>query len=856
MNKVLPLILLGVSMTLAVTTSFVQKASKPAEFEGYEYGTATVHYNGMYYRFYCSHGLNSEPFILQDNLLNGKPGAPDEETLNLSMDYIRMRTSRDGSVWSAPRVVLVPTKNHDKPCACDPAIVYDEKEKFWYLYYTSFVTGSQTVTNVARSKNIDGPYIERYVGEGKGNNGWTEYPEEPKAILKASSTGGSGYGLGQISVVKMNDGKYHFWFNSTTHAPWDPEDASSIWHFSHIKTDSPYKGLQEEYEKLRKKGQDKISFDGVSEFPRNDFGDVKWNPSIGKFEMWITSKHFYLDNGIYIKRYVSKNGNEWTFTDDQKGAFSFASNVGMSGNEKGWIENNNYLVTFGAPDEISKYSNFRLPDKRERQIKQVFLENQYGAVTGKPWSTFQFVVGGNKSNIVSLKKEKNKKYFQFPISNPQGKDLNFITGDFDGDGIADIGAVDCSSDYIAEGCFWYIRSSQTGKIGLPNIPNGWHWLGMNRSHTIVVGDFDGDGKADPAIVDAASKTWYVISSKSPNGENLLTLSRTIDNKNVSIFGWVFPSINKMTHVLTGDYDGDGISDIGAVDCSKSCIWKYISSRKQKSVNLVDPNNGKRNGKLSDYVVLEGDYDGDGKTDPTIWHPTEGWFTISSRTGKNLIDPLLDGGTKMKGWKWTGVEFIPVVGDFNGDGRSDRSIVKKATIDAKTNVAKPFEWFLSMTSVYSRSYLSDGLLDYFKYLDNYQILVGDIDGDAVSDCIIVDKTNARVYFYSSEFSDGNVQKTIYRMASSSLAKEGFVPGEPSIDEEQLQTGSKTLAKFRTNGLDLIVSEMNLNSEIGVFNMIGQSVFKSVAGSSEMKIQLPSKGRYVVRVGNQSSVISVK
>ena len=84
MRKILALIFLCASMALA-TTSFsinwspvtatlsknesesdsvtVRKASTPTEADGYEYGSTTVRYNGMFYRFYCSHGLNTVPFI-------------------------------------------------------------------------------------------------------------------------------------------------------------------------------------------------------------------------------------------------------------------------------------------------------------------------------------------------------------------------------------------------------------------------------------------------------------------------------------------------------------------------------------------------------------------------------------------------------------------------------------------------------------------------------------------------------------------------------------------------------------------------------------------------------------------------
>ena len=66
----------------------------------------------------------------------------------------------------------------------------------------------------------------------------------------------------------------------------------------------------------------------------------------------------------------------------------------------------------------------------------------------------------------------------------------------------------------------------------------------------------------------------------------------------------------------------------------------------------------------------------------------------------------------------------------------------------------------------------------------------------------------------------------------------------------------LVLFDVQGLDLVISDMELGSDVRVFNMIGQNIVKGKADFAEKKIQLPSKGMYIVRVGSKSSVINVK
>lgn len=875
MRRILSLILLCASMALAALSSSNAKFSPVYSSSGlreeniidmYEYGAATVYHNGMFYRFYCSRGGTNAVWYMAEH--PDRAALADKETG--AWDFVRMKTSRDGAVWSAPRVVLTPTIANREKCACDPAIIHDGG--FWYLFYTGHNDKQHTVTYVARSKNIEGPYL-RYTTDGK----WLQYPQNPGIVLSTQSAKGrvdslNAYGTGQASVVKIGH-TYHFWFTDVAESVVNAS-ADRKWAFVHIKVDAPNGELDTVLPSLQSEKRDTIKLGNESELLINDFGDVKWNPNKGRFEMWITSGHFkYVESGLVkILKYTSKDGINWTKENAQNGEmgpFNFANNVGMSGNGSGWIVQNKTLVSFGAPIKGLHWDAAIAERERKKYVEGIDGAEPKEGNPGIPWALYQFIdntnggvfwVSKNEININGDTKGVN--YFKFPKKSSR---MEFVAGDFDGDGITDIGAVDKDSAQ------WYIRSSLTGNFGAGKIFWGWKWPGLDYisdDFKIVVGDFDGDGRTDPAIVHKPSMRWFIYSSK--NGEE--AVSRMIDEKKTYIWGETILGLSKINHVLTGDYDGDGINDIGGVDCFDNaspsyCVWRFLSSKegRVKNVKTTYPDNGVHvwHGMNSKFDVLEGDYDGDGKTDATIFNKYTGeWFSISSRALE--YDPVFDYDRfisnvsngyvfAMPHIGWTSSS-TPVVGDFNGDGITDRSLVRSS-----------YDWNAAATD-YPHPYFDSGEgfdLVYFNRLplkSNYQFLVGDYDGDGVSDCVIADPTESKFYFYTSSSKNGSISKSFYHMYEPGtlipLFKSYSNFSIPAVDQENVQFVPKTLARFSVQSLVLTISDMNLGSEIGVFNMIGQKIFNSVAGSSIAKIQLPSKGRYIVRVGSQSSVINVK
>jgi uncharacterized delta-60 repeat protein len=104
-----------------------------------------------------------------------------------------------------------------------------------------------------------------------------------------------------------------------------------------------------------------------------------------------------------------------------------------------------------------------------------------------------------------------------------------------------------------------------------------------------------------------------------------------------------------------DYDGDGRSDISVFRPSEG-NW-YIQN--SSTMGVSNPHFG-QNGDLT----TPGDFDGDGKADISVYRPSEGnWYRLNSSDGSFF------------GTHFGVAEDKPAVGDFDGDGRADISVFR-------------------------------------------------------------------------------------------------------------------------------------------------------------------------------------
>jgi hypothetical protein len=151
-----------------------------------------------------------------------------------------------------------------------------------------------------------------------------------------------------------------------------------------------------------------------------------------------------------------------------------------------------------------------------------------------------------------------------------------------------------------------------------------------------------------------------------------------------------------------DFDGDGKTDLSIFRPSNGQWWLNFSSDGIARVYTFGTSTDK---------IVPADYDGDGKTDVAFWRPSTGeWFVLRSSNLTFFAAPFGASGD------------IPAPGDFDADGLADFTVFRPST----------GTWFINQTT---------GGIAFVPFGVSGDVpTVGDYDGDGKSDVAIFRPSN--------------------------------------------------------------------------------------------------------------------
>ena len=274
------------------------------------------------------------------------------------------------------------------------------------------------------------------------------------------------------------------------------------------------------------------------------------------------------------------------------------------------------------------------------------------------------IIGGGESDVGSPGTRK------FALARYAGDTAE--NADFDRDGETDI------SVYRPSEGIWYVLGSSTGTI------SGVKW-GVSTDE-LAAADYDGDLKTDFAVwrSGAAASLWILNSLD--NTVRFEQFGQTGDDPTV-----------------IADYDADGKADPAVYRAGAAGQQSYFYYRGSLN-NPAGSTTFVPFGSSGD-VAARGDYNGDGRFDPTVFRPAEGnWYSLN----------LANSATTVVHWGIATDTLVPA--DYTGDGKTDCAVFRNGT------------WFIRQSE--------DGLPQYLSWGIPSDIAIpSDYDGDGRADVAV-------------------------------------------------------------------------------------------------------------------------
>jgi hypothetical protein len=305
-------------------------------------------------------------------------------------------------------------------------------------------------------------------------------------------------------------------------------------------------------------------------------------------------------------------------------------------------------------------------------------------VSGVDWPNPQHITTTNKTQAVAL-------------------------GDFNADGIPDVAVVGGTN---GQPLVILLGNADGSYTTAPALSLPTYFLGP-----IAVADFNGDGKQDLALLDAAANSVIILLG---NGDGTFQMAASS------------PTVGQTSsQIVAGDFNGDGNQDL-AVLANTSTV---LLGNGDGTFNAAPPS---PLGGSIPYAIAMGDFNQDGKLDLA--------FSFTSFNGISIMLGNGDGTFAVANTVAAPKNGSPIgVADFNGDGKLDLAVGAYYGANGAGGVADSVT-ILAGNGDGTFSSAPSGVPDSLGSITS--ITVGDFNGDSIPDVALTDEFGTLTFFVAN------------------------------------------------------------------------------------------------------------